>query len=395
MKLFLLIIIYGFLNFYLCRKVILWFSKFKLKRSSIIIKTLITIIYLCCFLSVILGYALPNSSTQRIILKFSNYFTGTMFYMLIAAIISDLIILISVRILKKEKNIFYTKKYIFSAAIVTIILVGGLSLYGFIHATDIKTTKYDIVVKNKDIKEKKLKIALIADTHFGYSVGYKMAEKMVNIINKEKPDLVLIAGDVFDNSYDSMDKPDRISKAFKSIKSKYGTYAVFGNHDVKEKLFAGFSIGSVKKAFRDNRMNKMLEDAGIKILDDKVEQVKDFYIIGRKDYSKAGDGTKNRLSLDKLLKEVDQDKFVIVLEHEPKDLKEISKNKIDLHVAGHTHAGQFFPLTIGTEIIWENNYGYEKYNNMNSIVTSGIGVYGPNMRVGTDSEVVIINVRFK
>lgn len=395
MKLFLLILVYGFFNFYLCRKVILWFSKFKLKRSSVIIKTLITIIYLGCFLSVILGYALPNSNTQRMILKFSNYFTGTMFYMLIAAIISDLVILISVRVLKKDKNFFYTKKYIFSVATITIVLVGGLSIYGFIHATDIKTTKYNIVVKNKDIKEKKLKIALIADTHFGYSVGYKMADKMVNIINKENPDLVLIAGDVFDNSYDSMDNPDRIKKAFKSIKSKYGTYAVFGNHDVKEKLFAGFSIGSAKKAFRDDRMSKMLEDSGIKILDDKVEKVEDFYIIGRKDYSKAGDGTKNRLSLDKLLKEVDQDKFVIVLEHEPKNLKEISKNKIDLHVAGHTHAGQFFPLTIGTEIIWENNYGYEKYNNMNSIVTSGIGVYGPNMRVGTDSEVVIINVNFK
>ena len=395
MKLFTIIILYGFLNFYLCRKVILWFSKFKLKRSSVIIKTLITIVYLCCFLSVLLGYFLPNSTFQRILLKFSNYFTGTMFYMLIAAVISDLIILISVRILKKDKNFFYTKKYIFSVAAITIILVGGLSLYGFIHATDIKTTKYNIVVKGKEIKEKKLKIALVADTHFGYSVGYKMAEKMVNKINKENPDLVLIAGDIFDNSYDSLDKPDRISNAFKSIKSKYGTYAVFGNHDVKEKLFAGFSIGSSKKAFRDDRMAKMLEDANIKILDDEVEQVEDFYIIGRKDYSKAGDGTKNRLSLEKLLKEVDQDKFVIVLEHEPRDLKEISKNKIDIHVAGHTHAGQFFPLTIGTAIIWDNNYGYEKYNDMNSIVTSGVGVYGPNMRVGTDSEVVIINVNFK
>lgn len=395
MKLFLLILIYGFLNFYLCRKVILWFSKFKLKRSSVIIKTLITIIYLGCFLSVIIGYSLPRSNIERIITKFSNYFTGMMFYMLIAAVISDLIILISVRILKKDKNFFYTKKYIFTAAAVTITLVGGLSLYGFIHATDIKTTKYDIVVKNKEVKEKKLKIVLIADTHFGYSVGYKMAEKMVNRINKENPDIVLIAGDIFDNSYDSLDKPDRISKAFKNIKSKYGTYAVFGNHDVKEKLFAGFSIGSTKKAFRDDRMSNMLEDANIKILDDKVEQVEDFYIVGRKDYSKAGDGTKNRLSLNKLLSEVDQNKFVIVLEHEPRDLKEISKNKIDLHVAGHTHAGQFFPLTLGTAIIWDNNYGYKKYNDMNSIVTSGIGVYGPNMRVGTDSEVVVINVSFK
>lgn len=395
MKLLIIIIIYGFLNFYLCRKVILWFSKFKLKKSSIIIKTLITIIYLSCFLSVILGYFLPNSNMQKLILKFSNYFTGTMFYMLIAAIISDLVILISVRILHKDKNIFHTKKYIFTSAAITLTLVGGLSLYGFIHATNIKTTKYDIVIKNKDIKEKKLKIILIADTHFGYSVGYKMAEKMVNKINKENADLVLIAGDVFDNSYDSLDKPERILKALKSIKSKYGSYAVFGNHDVKERLFAGFSISDGKKAIRDNRMSNMLKEAGIKILDDKVEKIKDFYIIGRKDYSKAGDGTNNRLSIDKLIKQVDTNKFIIVLEHEPKDLENISEKNVDLHVAGHTHAGQFFPLTIGTSIIWSNNYGLKKYNKMNSVVTSGIGVYGPNMRVGTDSEVVVINVKFK
>lgn len=395
MKLLIIIIIYGFLNFYLCRKVILWFSKFKLKKSSIIIKTLITIIYLSCFLSVILGYFLPNSNMQKLILKFSNYFTGTMFYMLIAAIISDLVILISVRILHKNKNIFHTKKYIFTSAAITLTLVGGLSLYGFIHATNIKTTKYDIVIKNKDIKEKKLKIILIADTHFGYSVGYKMAEKMVNKINKENADLVLIAGDVFDNSYDSLDKPERILKALKSIKSKYGSYAVFGNHDVKERLFAGFSISDGKKAIRDNRMSNMLKEAGIKILDDKVEKIKDFYIIGRKDYSKAGDGTNNRLSIDKLIKQVDTNKFVLVLEHEPKDLENISEKNVDLHVAGHTHAGQFFPLTIGTSIIWSNDYGLKKYNKMNSVVTSGIGVYGPNMRVGTDSEVVVINVKFK
>ena len=395
MKLFIIILLYGFLNFYLCRKVILWFSKFKLKRSSIIIKTLITIIYLCCFLSVVLGYFLPVSHTQKIILKFSNYFTGTMFYMLIAAIISDLIILISVRILKKDKNIFYTKKYIFSAAAITLTLVGGLSLYGFFHATDIKTKTYNIVVKNKDVKEKKLKIVLVADLHLGYSVGYKMTNKMVNKINEANPDLVLIAGDIFDNDYDSMDKPKEIEKAFKNIKSKYGTYAVFGNHDVKERLFAGFSISEGKKAIRDDRMENMLKDAGIKILNDKVEKIKDFYIIGRKDYSKAGDGTNNRLSINKLVKKVDTKKFVIVLEHEPKDLEDISKNNIDLHVAGHTHAGQFFPLTIGTDIIWSNNYGLKKYNNMNSIVTSGVGVYGPNMRVGTDSEVVVINVNFK
>lgn len=75
---------------------------------------------------------------------------------------------------------------------------------------------------------------------------------MVNTINSENADIVVIAGDIFDNNFDALDNPERLEMLLSQINSTYGTYAVFGNHDVTETLIAGFPISS-KNAPRDPR----------------------------------------------------------------------------------------------------------------------------------------------
>lgn len=142
-------------------------------------------------------------------------------------------------------------------------------------------------------------------------------------------------------------------------------------------------------------MENMLKSAGIKILDDEVTLINDsLYIIGRKDAEKSGFGSEDREELTTLMKNIDMTKPVIVLEHEPMNLEEISNQGVDLHLSGHTHAGQFFPLTIGTSMKWLNSYGMKQVGRMTSVVTSGIGVYGPNIRIGTNSEISIVNIQF-
>ena len=91
---------------------------------------------------------------------------------------------------------------------------------------------------------------------------------------------------------------------------------------------------------------------------------------------------------------VDISKPTIVVEHEPRNLSEISKQGVDLHLAGHTHAGQIFPLSLGAMIMWPNLSGQKQFGNMTSIVTPGIGIYGPFLRVGTNSEISVVNVKF-
>ena len=66
-----------------------------------------------------------------------------------------------------------------------------------------------------------------------------------------------------------------------------------------------------------------------------------------------------------------------------------------MDLCGHTHDGQLFPANLTSKLMWENSYGYLKKGNMHNIVTSGVGLFGPNMRVGTIAEVAIINVNFK
>ena len=82
------------------------------------------------------------------------------------------------------------------------------------------------------------------------------------------------------------------------------------------------------------------------------------------------------------------------MDHEPKELKQLSEAGADLDLSGHTHDGQIFPGNLVTGMMWENSCGYKKIGNMNSVVTSGAGVWGPPLRVGTKSEVCQITVRF-
>ena len=92
---------------------------------------------------------------------------------------------------------------------------------------------------------------------------------------------------------------------------------------------------------------------------------------------------------------MDTTKPLFVLDHEPREYDELEKAGVDLMMAGHTHDGQLWPTKIATDIIWENPYGLCVKNAFHAITTSGLGLFGPNMRVGTIAEVCIIHVKFR
>ena len=218
---------------------------------------------------------------------------------------------------------------------------------------------------------------------------------MVNTINSENADIVVIAGDIFDNNFDALDNPERLEMLLSQINSTYGTYAVFGNHDVTETLIAGFPISS-KNAPRDPRMYEFLEKSNISVLEDETAIIDNsFYLTGRLDEKRTGNGTKKRASLDELTKNLDPSMPLFVISHEPDHLSDYNAHSVDIVLSGHTHAGQFFPLTIVQPFVWENYWGMKMIDSMYSFVTSGIGVYGPDMRVGTNSEVMVIDVHFE
>ena len=85
---------------------------------------------------------------------------------------------------------------------------------------------------------------------------------------------------------------------------------------------------------------------------------------------------------------------VILLDHTPVKLNEATENKIDLQLSGHTHNGQMFPLNFITNLIYEVSWGYLKKGNTQFYVSSGIGSWGPPVKLASDAEIVNLKIKF-
>ena len=388
MKFILLLILYIIFNIYIIYKIKNWLNNLGIKNN--LTKNSFLIIFIIWTTTPILTYFLPLSKFQKIINFISNIYIGILFYIIIINIIFIIIKLFNKKILKKDFTIYKTKKKLYIYSLVCILSIFIIMLYGFIHAKDIKIKYYNIDI-NKQSDISNLKIALISDLHLGYNVGYQMINQMVDKINDEHVDIVLIAGDIFDNSTITVDNIEKVEQSFSELHSEYGTYAILGNHDVNERLFCGFTVNGNNK--RLNYLNIFFKNSNIKLLDDEILNIGNINIIGRQDYEKNGFNTK-RKDIKNLIKNINKDNPIIVLQHEPLELNELARLNVDLNLSGHTHGGQFFPLTL-IKYFNNNFYGLHRINNMNSVITSGIGVFGPNIRINSKSEITIINLKFK
>ena len=142
-------------------------------------------------------------------------------------------------------------------------------------------------------------------------------------------------------------------------------------------------------------MDQFLRDSDITLLADETLLIDHaFYLIGRLDASCKKKSGVIRRSAQELTHSLRPERPVLVIDHQPSELDELSQAQADLVLSGHTHDGQLFPGNLTTRIGWKNSCGMIRIQNMTSIVTSGVGVWGPAMRIGTDSEVAEITVHF-
>ena len=388
---------YILINFYIARWLLSWMQACSKHFNNKKIRACIIIIYTFFASAMLIGFLLPANALGRLMKLIGNYWLGVLLYVVLTVLIADAIRLVVKKTKKIPEEYIRSKRTFVIAGTVCIVIISALSIWGAINARIIHTTKYNVTI-NKEVKNiKDLKIALVADLHLGYNIGTPHIKNMVKKINKQNPDLVVIAGDIFDNEYEALDNPKGITKALKSIKSKYGVYATYGNHDIKEKVLAGFTFNKKgEKKESDIRMDQLLENANINLLRDEEVMIEDsIYLYGRPDYRRPGRGITTRKTAEEITENMDKDKPIIVIDHEPSELQELADAGVDMDLCGHTHDGQVFPGNITSALMWENSYGYLKKDNMHNIVTSGVGLFGPNMRVGTIAEVVIINVKFR
>ena len=369
-----------------------------LKRKRIRIP--IASLYLCTAFSILAAFLLKPSPAKRLLKQFSNTWLGMLLYALLVILIADLLRLVLKRFLfRKDSRL---KERLFSPnghrliGMVCIFCVGCFTIAGITSADHIRVTDYEVSVDKEAPGLDELKIVLVADLHLGYSIGIRHMEQMAGLINEEDADLVVMAGDIFDNEYEALENPEILAEILGGIQSRYGVYACYGNHDVKEKVLAGFTFGGKGEKASDPRMDAFLEKAGIRLLREEGVLIEDaFYLYGRPDYGRPGRGIRVRKTPAQLTEGMDLSRPVIVIDHQPRELQELADAGVDLDLCGHTHDGQTFPGNLTARLFWENTCGYLEKDGMHNIVTAGVGVFGPDMRLGTRSEICVITVRFR
>lgn len=188
------------------------------------------------------------------------------------------------------------------------------------------------------------------------------------------PDIILIAGDLFDRNLHSVER-QHMDEDLRQLKAKYGVYAIFGNHEY---------YGNITDAA------EIINRSGIKLLRDSVVTIdSSFVLIGRDDLT-----NRKRKPLKELVAQTDKSMPSILLDHQPAHLNEAEENNIDLQISGHTHNGQIFPINKIVARIYELAHGYKKKGNTNIYVSSGLGLWGAPIRLGTQSEIVKIRLNF-
>ncbi len=358
-------------------------------------RTAVVLCYTFFAVSLLIAFFLPASKLQRVMKLIGNYWLGVLLYMTMAIGIALILHFILSRVPFGPKELLFSDRGLAIAGAVCAAVVIAFSAWGIVSAHIIRTTNYEVTV-DKPCAAGPLRVALVADLHLGYNIGNAGMRDMVEKINAGQPDLVVIAGDIFDNQYEALEDPEKLAHILSGLESRYGVYACYGNHDIEEPILAGFTFSSAKKKESDPRMDALLEKANIRLLRDEAVLIDDaFYVYGRPDYERPGRGIEKRKTPQEITADLDTDKPIIVIDHEPRELQELADAGVDLDLCGHTHDGQSFPVNLMVRLMWENSCGYLQKGQMHNIVTSGLGAFGPFMRAGTKSEICFIDVQFR
>ncbi len=214
------------------------------------------------------------------------------------------------------------------------------------------------------------KIILLSDLHLGYHNRRKEFSRWVDIINSEHPDLILIGGDIIDISTRPL-LEENMAEEFRRLEAP--VYACLGNHE----YYSG-----------EPKAQKFYEDAGITLLRDSVAIVDGINIIGRDDRTNG-----HRLSLRQLMEHTAPENYTILLDHQPYHLEEAEIAGVDFQFSGHTHYGQVWPISWLTRTMYEKSFGYLKKGNTDYYISSGMGIWGANYRIGTRSEYIVATLR--
>lgn len=314
--------------------------------------------------------AIPSIIVTAVIMipaiRMTSTYTMCLYHFVVISWIIDLINLFI-------KNNVWQMLYKYS--VIPFVLMCMVIAYGFYNMNHVTRHEYNLNAK----LSRSYKIILVSDMHYGISLNKEELHSVVERINEEKADLLLLGGDIFDESTTRTGAKEAIDELSK-INTKYGSYYVYGNHD--KQLYTN------KPVYTPQELSTYMENKNIHVLEDEVVSINDeIDLIGRKDQSDS-----NRKAIDTL--PIHKQKYTIVLDHQPVDYQINKKAGVNLDLSGHTHAGQIFPIGLLNKLLPTTGQyiGYKRIGHFEAVVTSGIAGWGYPIRTEGHSEYAVIKI---
>lgn len=315
---------------------------------------------------------IAGGSIREILDLLSDYLLPFYLYLFLLVLLFDIFLLLNllIKILPVQKRKEHGfRKYSLSAI---IILSAVIVIAGAVNFRTIRLTEYRISVPARTSELKTLRIAFAADFHIDSKTPVAFVRRFVEKTLSVAPDIMLFGGDIVEgHDGEKMEEQERLMR---TITTKYGVYGVLGNHE--------YYRGQDRGSFFDKAAISVLRDTCIVFPGA-------FTLAGRLDSH-----YQSRKSAQELINEAPDSLPVILLDHRPTELIEVSKTATDVQLSGHTHDGQMFPINLITRKVYLLSKGYRKLENTHFFVTSGIRQWRFPVRTTGKSEIVVIDITF-
>lgn len=305
-----------------------------------------------------------------------SFWLGAMLYFFLIAFMSEIVLLVKSFVpiiparLTADRILFGRSVFFGSIVMVALIL-----FMGWVNTLFIRVKPLEVALPTLPKANNPTTIVYISDVHLGLIIHERRLEAFVEKINGEKPDLILIGGDLLDESVEGL---DHMPEILGGLTAPRGIYAVLGNHE----FYAGHE-----------KAEAFMKSAGIRVLRDELVTLPGLVnLVGLDDPADPRFGKKEKASVPALMKQGDAKLPTILLFHPPIRMKEYSNYGIDLMLSGHSHHGQMFPANLITGMVYLVDYGYGKVGPMQVYVSCGLGTWGPPVRVFTHPEIVKITL---
>lgn len=306
-------------------------------------------------------------------MKMPLYISHTMYEIGTGWLIFTLYMVLFLLVFDLLKLCHVSFNYGFSLSLLFTLILLGYGYYNYRHP---KTNIVNITLdKPLTDSQQPLRIVAVSDLHLGNGTGKTALKRYVKMINEQNPDLILIGGDLIDNSVVPL-YAENMKEELSELKASSGIYMVPGNHEY---------ISGIDESVR------FIKDTPIQLLRDSVVTLTNgIQLIARDDRANPA-----RSSLQELMVNIDKSKPIILLDHQPYKLMESEIAGIDLQFSGHTHRGQVWPMSLVTDYLFEQSHGYRQWGNSHIYVSSGLSLWGPPFRIGTESEMVVFQLSMK